>query len=241
VHVLILSLDTSSPTGSVAAHRDGHLLGVVSTATDETYSSRIFRQLEFLLAELRLELQAFDVFAVNAGPGSFTGVRVGLASAKAWGEAFSRPVVPISGLEALATQAMGCAGPIVPAIDARRGQVYAGMYRSAPDQGAAADRVVCAGGDMVMPPEEFVAWLYDTPELAGATLATPSPEWLHSLLSASNRVATKPDVRAVSPVLAPILGQLAFHRVQRGEVSDALHLDANYIRRCDAEVKWREK
>ena len=84
MHVLILALDTSSPTGSVAVVEDSRLLAVISTTTDEPYSSRIFRQLEFLLNELHLRLDQFDLFAVNAGPGSFTGLRVGLTTSKAW-------------------------------------------------------------------------------------------------------------------------------------------------------------
>ena len=77
MHVLILSLDTSSPSGSVAILRDDLTLGVISTRAEENYSSRMFRHLEFLLSDLTLRLQDFDLFAVSAGPGSFTGLRVG--------------------------------------------------------------------------------------------------------------------------------------------------------------------
>ena len=76
VLVLILALDTSSPTGSLAVLRDENVIGVVSTLAEETYSSRMFRHLEFLLQELSLKLDQFDLFAVAAGPGSFTGLRV---------------------------------------------------------------------------------------------------------------------------------------------------------------------
>ena len=76
MHVLTLSLDTSSRAGSVAILRENTLLGVVSTFGDEAYSSRIFRQIEFLLAELKLRLDQFELFAVAAGPGSFIGTAV---------------------------------------------------------------------------------------------------------------------------------------------------------------------
>lgn len=93
VHVLILSLDTSSLSGSVAILRDDLTLGVISTRADENYSSRMFRHLEFLLSDLSLKLDDFDVFAVSAGPGSFTGLRVGLTAAKGWAEVYRKPVV----------------------------------------------------------------------------------------------------------------------------------------------------
>ena len=105
MHVLILSLDTSSPAGSLAILRDDLTLGVISTRAEENYSSRIFRHLEFLLSDLTLKLADFDLFAVSAGPGSFTGLRVGLTAAKGWAEVYRKPVVGVSALEAVAFQA----------------------------------------------------------------------------------------------------------------------------------------
>ena len=83
--VLVLALDTSSPSGSIAVLRDEKVIGVVSTTGDETYSSRMFRQLEFLLAELKLSHGDFDLFAVNSGPGSFTGLARGTHSGEGLG------------------------------------------------------------------------------------------------------------------------------------------------------------
>jgi tRNA threonylcarbamoyladenosine biosynthesis protein TsaB len=239
--VLILTLDTSSPTGSIAVLKDSALVAVVSTTTDETYSSRIFRQLDFLLSELSLALDRFDLFAVNAGPGSFTGLRVGLTTAKAWSEAFGRPVVAVSGLEAVAAQAAAADGPIVPVIDARRGQVYAGRYELAGSQSGDSDALDRSADDAVMTPEEFLSWLRQMPDSSHATLATPSSAWLKQLLSLHNGDAGQPRIREVSSVLAPAIGKIAFQRAQRGEAVDALRLDANYVRRSDAELNWKGK
>src|SRR5271167_3137477 len=130
VHVLTLALDTSSLVGSLAVLRDDTLLGVISTASDENYSSRMFRHLEFLLRDLALNFADFDLFSVAAGPGSFTGLRVGLTAAKAWSEVYRKPVVGVSALEAVAFQARSRA-VLIPALDARRGQIYFGVYRTA--------------------------------------------------------------------------------------------------------------
>lgn len=229
--MLLLAVDTSTQAGSLAALRGNRLLGVVSTTGEETYSSRMFRHLEFLLAELRLALADFDCYAVAAGPGSFTGLRVGLAAVKGWAEAHRKPVVPVSALEAVAAQARSAEPLLVPIIDARRGQIYAGLY------GRRAEALTRRGDEMVLAPEEFLRELERL--AAGKSLAfvTPTPEILAAPLEKSS-FRTHP-IEAVSTVLAPVLGRLGYERARRGEVVDALHLDANYIRRSDAELLWK--
>src|SRR5579862_1229753 len=158
VLVLILAVDTSSPCGSLAVLRDRKVIGTVSTWTDEIYSSRMFRHVEFLLQELSLRLEEFDVFAVATGPGSFTGVRVGLTAVKGWAEVYQKPIAAISGLEAVAIQSHTRVSALVPVVDARRGQVYFGCYRRAPevDQDPLdQDRLALGGDECVMTPGEF--------------------------------------------------------------------------------------
>jgi tRNA threonylcarbamoyladenosine biosynthesis protein TsaB len=237
--VLILSLDTSSRGGSVAILRDEMVVGVVSTWGDEAYSSRIFRQMEFLLGETGLKLDQFDLFAVAAGPGSFTGLRVGLASAKAWSEAYARPVVGVSVLEAIAAQCAYPAEWLMPVADARRGQFYTTTYRRA------AGSLEIMGDEHVASGEELaVEWAARVGDSAGGSksdsvaVVTPEPDLVASALK-SFRPATAPDgvrVFRASNVLAPWIGQLAYARSKLGKVSDALTLDANYVRRSDAEV-----
>ncbi len=113
-HVLTLALDTSSPAGSLAVLRDEKVIGTVSTWTDEIYSSRMFRHLDFLLKDLSLRLEEFDLFAVAAGPGSFTGLRVGLAAVKGWAEVYGKPIAAVSGLEAIAAQSHSRSYWVVP-------------------------------------------------------------------------------------------------------------------------------
>src|ERR1700722_10475323 len=112
--VLILALDTSSPAGSVGVLRDDKVVGVVSTWVDEIYSSRMFRHLDFILRELALGLDQIDVFAVAAGPGSFTGLRVGLAAIKGWAEVHAKPIAAVSALGAVAVQARSNAPLLAP-------------------------------------------------------------------------------------------------------------------------------
>jgi len=239
VHVLILSLDTSSPSGSVAILRDEITLGVISTRADENYSSRIFRHLEFLLNDLALKLEEFDLFAVSAGPGSFTGLRVGLTAAKGWAEVYRRPVVGVSALEAVASQSCARVRVLVPALDARRGQIYFGFYRTA------AAGLALEGEEFVVTPEEFAEKLGALAQGAdgagGFSIITPDASVVAVVSRlTSNLTASFTGLEIVSSVLAPAIGRIAHARALRGHVSDALTLDANYVRRTDAEMRWKD-
>lgn len=233
--MLILAIDTATPSGSVAVLRDDRFLGVISTSVDETYSSRLFRQLEFLLAELRLEMSQFDVFGVAAGPGSFTGLRVGLAAVKGWAEVFRKPIVAVSGLEAVAVQARSNEELIAPVLDARRGQIYAAIFRRAHSG------LLREGDDEVCAAEEFLGGLPARTNGRSLRFISPTPEVFEAALTGAASLPgsiSRCIVRA-SPVLAPEIGTIAFERAQRGEFIDALHLDANYVRRSDAELLWK--
>lgn len=235
--MLLLAVDTATRAGSLAVLRDGQIAGEISTASEETYSSRLFRQCSFLLQELRLEIQDFDFFAVNAGPGSFTGLRVGLTAVKAWAEVFSKPIIAVSGLEAIAAQAGNASndGFIAPVLDAHRGQVYAALYRF---EGSAL-KVVDA--DQVCSVDEFLPRVAARASDAAVRFFSPSPEILNSAVSDwSAKQHLSWSTHRASPVLAPIIAQLAFERIRRGEFTDSLRLDANYVRRSDAELLWKE-
>ena len=225
--MLVLAIDTSSPTGSVAVLRDGQLLSVVSSESAETHSAKLFRQLKNLLEEHGLAMPAIDLYAVAAGPGSFTGVRVGLTAVKGWAEVYGKPAVPVSALEAVAAQAP--AGlPLVAAVtDARRGQLFAGLYERA------GDGLRRHGDDVVMPAAECLAYLESEARGESFVIATPSPEWLATVLAGSAHRAAR--IEAASVVLAPFIGRIGIERAQRGEVVDAVGLDAHYVRRSDAE------
>jgi tRNA threonylcarbamoyladenosine biosynthesis protein TsaB len=230
--VLILALDTSSPAGSLAVLRDENVIGVISTSSEETYSSRMFRHLDYLLRELSVALDQFDLFAVDAGPGSFTGLRVGLTAAKGWAEVYKKPIAAISGLEAVAAQARSTAPVLVPVLDARRGQLYFGFYRR--------NRAALAleGAECVMTPAEFFEKLRAGAGNSELSIITPAPEIFSQEMSQVETLRL-PPIEQASPILAPFIGQLGFRRAQRGQLTDALMLDANYVRRSDAELHWK--
>lgn len=229
--MLTLALDTSSLAGSVAVLRDESLLGVVSTRGAENYSSRLFRHLDFLLQDLSLALNDFDLFAVSAGPGSFTGLRVGLAAAKGWAEVYAKPVAGVSALEAVAAQSASASRVLVPVLDARRGQFYFGAYRNAPGERA------LEGDERVASPDEFVECIAELSAAGSLTIVSPDPALLRNVMPRLK--ADHAQLHIVSAVLAPTIGRLGLERARRGSVSDSLALDANYVRRSDAELNWK--
>lgn len=229
--MLTLSVDTSSRTGSLAVLRDSAILGVVSTSSDEAYSSRMFRQLEFLLGELGLGLPRVDLYAVLVGPGSFTGLRVGLTAVKGWAEVYNRPIAPISGLEAVAAEAPVIKGMVTPVLDARRGQVFGALYAKV------GDRMSLRLPECVCSPAEFLQRLAERVSPGDVVFASTSPEFVRETVTKSSFALN--EVAGVSPVLAPVVGRLGIERAARGELSTALELDAAYIRRSDAELLWK--
>jgi len=129
--VLILAVDTTTPTGSVALLREGALLGQSEMTPPAAHSARLLRTVDELLARHGISVRDVEAFAVAAGPGSFTGIRIGLSAVKALAFASGRPVAPVSSLEALAAKA---AGPgvafVAPIIDAKKGEVYAALFKT---------------------------------------------------------------------------------------------------------------
>ena len=145
----ILAFDTSAKVASVAVSDGERILGVTSIDNGLTQSELVLPMAEDLLKRLGLNFCDIDTYAVTVGPGSFTGVRIGVATVK--GLAFGRdiPTAPVSTLEALAENAAGLDGLIVPCMDARRGQFYTatfssskeGIERLTPDRAVSAEEL----------------------------------------------------------------------------------------------------
>lgn len=237
--MLTLAVDTSTKAGSVAVLRDRKVLGSLATCSSEPHASGLFTDLDRLLGTVGQAMSDFDLFAAAAGPGSFTGLRVGLTAAKAWAEVFSRPVVAISTMEAIAIQAVTRAVPsevvFAPVLDARRGQVFGGLYETRADS---SEDLLQLGEAVVLDADEFVRLVSERVGKRPVVFVSPTVEVIRPALErAALRLAR---VVEVSGVLAPFVGQLAYSRALRGDVQDALRLDANYVRRSDAEMKWKD-
>ena len=237
--MLILAIDTSTRMGSAAILRDSELLAEVSGYEETPYSSRIFRDVALLQDRAGCTLDQIDLFAVASGPGSFTGLRVGLTAVKAWAEIYRKPIAAISGLEAIAMEALadGASGAkwIASFLDARRGQLFGAIYgRQAGESG----RLSLQSDESILSIDEFLEMLKGrSGELVHLASSTPD------VLPVSRLAEAMPAARVipVSAALASTIGRLGRERAKQGEVVDAMRLDANYVRRSDAESKWSDR
>ena len=125
----ILAMDTSSDVASVAVTEDNRLLGEYTMNNKKkTHSQKLMVMIDVLLKDIEVDISEIDLFAVSHGPGSFTGLRIGVATAKALAHACQKPIIGISTLEALAYNLPFCEHIIVPVMDAGKNRVYAASY-----------------------------------------------------------------------------------------------------------------
>ena len=179
----------------------------------------LYRHLGELLGRHGLKAEAIGCFAAASGPGSFTGVRVGLACVKGLAEALGKPAVAVSNLQALATFGRAPLRAVV--MDARRGEIYGAVYD-------AAARLVAP--EVVAP---FAAWMETLP--AGA-LEFVSPDFAPFQAALAGTRFEHAPIRTAPRALAAAVARLA----ALAEPQDPAALDANYVRRSDAELLWKE-
>ncbi len=125
----ILALDCSGLVASVALLEDGSLLGESTVNYKTTHSQTMLLMLDEMLSTIEVDLDEIDAIAVAAGPGSYTGLRIGSATAKGLGLALEKPLLHVPTVDALACNLWGCADLVCPLMDARREQTYTGLYR----------------------------------------------------------------------------------------------------------------
>ena len=232
--MLILAVDTSGRQSSVALLRNDKVVAAAGGFSDEPYASRLFGDVERLLGQAGVELAQIEVFAVGTGPGSFTGLRVGLTAVKAWAEVFGRKIAPISGLEAVATQSRASQRLLAPVIDARGGKLYGAVFGRDDSKDA---RLRLKGEEVVLEAAEFFPWVSQQSAGKAPAFVTPTLQAVKAGLAASGLAGAVAE--EVSGDLAPFIGRLGYARAQEGQLVGAPALEANYIRRSDAEVNWR--
>jgi tRNA threonylcarbamoyladenosine biosynthesis protein TsaB len=131
----VLAVDTTTPDGSVAVVEDERVLAELAVRSSSTHSARLLSSIDFLLQALSLDVRALDGFAVSPGPGSFTGIRIGLSTVKALGFASGKPAAAVSSLAALAFRLRDGAGRwTAPVLDAKKGEVYAALIDAGPPE-----------------------------------------------------------------------------------------------------------
>ncbi len=154
----LIGLDSSGLVASVAIWEDGIILAEYSTTYKKTHSQTLLPMLAELKEQLDLDLTTVDAIAIAAGPGSFTGLRIGSATAKGMGLVLECPIVEVPTLEGLAYNLWGSDRMICPMMDARRKQVYTGLYAFSEEDSADGQErhLVTLADQTAMPAEELL-------------------------------------------------------------------------------------
>jgi tRNA threonylcarbamoyladenosine biosynthesis protein TsaB len=222
--MLLLAIDTSGKQGSIALARageptaDGGDFEVIEIAplVGGTFSAQLIPQIAELLSHNGFMKSAIGAFAVASGPGSFTGLRIGLAAVKALAEVLGKPIAAVSLLE-VCVFTSGTHGKIMAALDAGRSELYAGEYEIPARDGQVQQ-------ERLLTRSEFLSlakgWMVVTPDSVIAEAAT----------------AAGLAVTTLAPISAVAVARLGWRKICSGETVTPEQLEANYIRRSDAEM-----
>ena len=220
--MLIVAIDTSGRNGSVALCRgDAASFEVLDLVALEggTYSARLMPCIADLLVRSHVTKSQLDGLVVVVGPGSFTGLRVGLSTVKALCEVLGKPLAAVSMLEALAVTHGHEDETVTAILDAGRGEVYVGKYQ-----------VGKQTAQLVRESMPKLAELLAQHPSAGSRVVTPFPKIAEVLAAAGWDAALVPTLQADA------IGRIGLRKLLSDEVADPATLDANYVRRSDAEL-----
>ena len=227
--MLILGIETATESVGVAlGGRDG-VLASVTIARGRRHGETLAPAVQFACGHAGVELGDLDAVAVDIGPGLFTGMRVGIATAKALAMALDIPVVPVTSLDSLAESARDHHGLVVPVVDARKSEVFWSMHRSD------ADRVTALGEPMVGSVDDLLAALGERGQRA---VCLGDGAQRHAEMLAERADCSVIPVHHPS---ASTLVTLAVGRALREEWVDADLVSPLYLRRPDAEINWETR
>jgi len=227
--MLVLGFETSTPVSSVALANSQGVLGSIVVARGRGHVEFLVPAMRSLLELTKTDLREVGGVAAGIGPGLFTSMRVGIVTAKTVAQMLEVPVVGVSSLDLLAAGVRDTSSVICACIDARRGQVFASMYRRAP---VGVERL-----------DEYRAW--DPSDLADELQSRGQP-----VLMVGDGVSAYPDQLAGLGSVAPpdrafpsaaVLVELASPRLESGEGVVPALIEPLYVRKSDAEIKWADR
>jgi tRNA threonylcarbamoyladenosine biosynthesis protein TsaB len=223
-----LALETATLAGSIAIVDDIEgLIGEVKVSVKIAHAERLMPSIEWLLKASGISIKEIDVFAVSIGPGSFTGLRIGLSTVKGFAFATGKPVVPVHTLDAFARTMPFCSHPVCPMLDARKNEVYAALYRW--------DNDCCV---KIMPessikPEDLLKDV-NGPVVFMGEGARIYKNVISDLLKAKAIFAPLSHMFPSASTVA----EIAIENIKQGVTVDPVSLTPLYIRKSEAELKW---
>ena len=231
--MIILSIDSSTPVAGIAVSDGSKLLGEVMINTQNTHSEKLMPMVQQILNDLQMNIKQVDAVAVTCGPGSFTGLRIGMATAKGIVQGGGKKLIAIPTLDCLAQNLNHYPGVICPIMNAQKKQVYTALYRAGETnlerlsdyQAIEADKLA----DQLLELNETVWFTGDGVEAFA--------EVFQAKLGDRCRFA---DGNTVLP-RAGAVAMLAAQRAEKEEFDDLYQAELIYIRKSEAEVQWEAR
>ncbi|MBE7051689.1 MAG: tRNA (adenosine(37)-N6)-threonylcarbamoyltransferase complex dimerization subunit type 1 TsaB [Ruminococcaceae bacterium] len=220
----ILAMDTSSVNATVALSDNNRIMGEYTVSNDRAHSQIIMPMLDELLRHCSVQIKEVDVFAVALGPGSFTGLRIGIAAMKTLAQALNKPIIGISSLDAVAASFFATDKIICPIFDARRNDVYNAVYFG--DKKLVADRIVDFDELLIEMSEKDVIFAGDAVlKYADKIKSFDKPNW---------HIAPGSLLMQRASTLAAI----AYDRALNGDYDNLFEVSPIYIRLPQAEREY---
>ena len=228
----ILAMDTATMVSSVAVATEERVLAELTAETRFTHSETLVPNIDEVLRFADVKREELSAVAVSLGPGSFTGLRIGLAAAKAIAYALEIPLVGVPTLEVLAAAFPSPGAAVVPLIDAQKGNGYFALYRWT-ESG-----LVCEKDVAVASPQEIAAAIAE--EKGPVTLAGDFARKLMKKGVELPKNATLAPITHIMP-RAALVAARAVVRLRNGEGKSPMELEPIYVRRSEAEVLWEKR
>ncbi len=227
----VLAIETATIAGSIAIVDDSKgLIGEVRVDVNVVHAERLMPSIEWLLKSSQVLIGEIDAFAVSIGPGSFTGLRIGLSTAKGFSFAAKKPLVPVQTLDAFARTLPFCSLMVCPMLDARKNEVYAALYRWEDDH------FLKIMPETAISPEELMKRIKEPVVLMGEG----TKKYRDLIASALGDNACYAPPSRMTPSAATV-GELAIELIRDGIETDAAALAPFYIRKSEAEMQWNKK
>jgi tRNA threonylcarbamoyladenosine biosynthesis protein TsaB len=227
----VLGIDTSTRCGSIGLIEGEQILCEYSLNGKVSHSERILKTIDRVLEDSGFSIGEIEGFAVSIGPGSFTGLRIGVSAVKGLAFATGRRVAGVSTLDALAQNVRYSPYLICPLLDARKGEVYTALYRNTGENGLIklAPEMVIKPVDLLEKIEERALFLGNGVYTYGDLIRRKRGNMAHMAPSPFNFVH------------GAIVAHLGRQNLEKGECLDLEGFTPRYIRKSDAEVKWEKK
>ncbi len=226
----ILALDTSAAVATVALCEDSMLLAEYTVNNGNTHSETLLPMIENVLANFKLCTKDIDLFAASAGPGSFTGVRIGVATLKGLAFGMNIPCVEVSTLEALAENAVALGGLICPVMNARRSQVYTALFQS---DGKALTRILEDSAMSIAELDGYLSAFGEAVVFVG--------DGYKITLAALQKTTAKPIPDRLRHQSAYSVASVAYRKFLIGESVSDKQFKVNYLRPSQAERELMNK